>query len=310
MGYVFLFLATLSWSFVGILVKTAGTWVDSMTITFARFAVGVVALGVVLLWRDQKLRIYAKHKWIWIGAIGKSFNYLFENIALSIGYSYGNILVVPIQTVILLLISAFYFKEEVSRRGWVAAALCILGVLVISWNGLPLSEMIASGGFTTLLFILAAIGTTFHVLSQKLLIQSMDSENMNFSVFFWCSVLMALPLPVQAHTTGSFHIGGLMALAALGLITGLSFNWYAKAMQRVSFGVLILVGNSSVLFTILWSYLFFNDPITMYIIAGTGMFLAGMLLLNWPLKKAKLTARAAKRDGSEPAKTNAAESGV
>lgn len=285
MGYVLLFLATLSWSFVGILVKTASTMFDSTTITFARFALGIVFLGLLLLWKRGKIGLRAKMKWIWIGALGKSCNYFFENMALSIGFSYGNILVGPIQTVILLLISAFYFKEHVSARGWTAAAMCIGGVLLISWNGLPIREMLASNGLTTFLFLLSAIGTTFHVLSQKMLIRSMDAETMNFSVFFWCSLLMALPLPVQAHATGPVNVWGIAALLGLGLITGLSFNWFAQALKKVSFAVAVIVSNAGVLFTIAWSYLFFHDPITEYIIAGAGVFVAGLLLLNWPVKQ-------------------------
>ncbi|WP_282938323.1 DMT family transporter [Paenibacillus sp. RC67] len=285
MGYFLLFLATLSWSFVGILVKTASGMVDSTTITFARFALGIVFLGILLLLKDGKIKLRGNMKWIWLGALGKTCNYFFENLALSIGYSYGNILVGPIQTVILLLVSAFYFKEHVSTRGWMAAALCIGGVLMISWNGLPLHQMLASNGLTTILFMFSAVGTTFHVLSQKMLIQSMDAENMNFSVFFWCSLLMALPLPVQAHATGPVTGWAIVALIGLGLITGLSFNWFAQALKRVSFSVAVIVSNSGVLFTIAWSYLFFHDPITVYIIGGAGIFVAGLLLLNWPLKQ-------------------------
>ncbi|WP_079911137.1 DMT family transporter [Paenibacillus sp. 32352] len=285
MGYFLLFLATLSWSFVGILVKTASGMVDSTTITFARFALGIVFLGILLLLKDGQIKLRGNMKWIWLGALGKSCNYFFENLALSIGYSYGNILVGPIQTVILLLVSAFYFKERVSARGWAAAGLCIGGVLMISWNGLPLHQMLASNGLTTVLFIFSAVGTTFHVLSQKMLIQSMDAENMNFSVFFWCSLLMALPLPVQAHATGPVNGWAIAALLGLGLITGLSFNWFAQALKRVSFAVAVIVSNSGVLFTIAWSYLFFHDPITVYIIGGAGVFMAGLLLLNWPLKQ-------------------------
>ncbi|ULL13217.1 DMT family transporter [Paenibacillus sp. H1-7] len=292
MGYVLLLLATLSWSFVGILVKTASTMVDSTTITFARFAIGIAFLGLLLLWKRGKIDLRTRMKWIWIGALGKSCNYFFENLALSIGFSYGNILVGPIQTVILLFISAFYFKEHVSARGWAAAAMCIGGVLLISWNGLPLHEMLASNGLTTFLFVLSAIGTTFHVLSQKMLIRTMDAENMNFSVFFWCSLLMAVPLPFQAHATGPVNGWGIAALIGLGLITGLSFNWFAQALKKVSFAVAVIVSNTGVLFTIAWSYLFFHDPITIYIIGGAGVFVAGLLLLNWP---AKQEARLAKK---------------
>ncbi|OXM83536.1 DMT family transporter [Paenibacillus rigui] len=292
MGYLLLILATLSWSFVGILVKSASTMVDSTTITFARFSLGIVFLGILLLVKDRKLGLKLDLRWIWIGALGKSCNYLFENMAISIGYSYGNILVGPIQTVILLLVSVFIFKEHVSLRGWIAGALCIMGVLCISWNGLPLHTMLASNGLTTLLFVLSAIGTAFHVLSQKMLVQSMESGPMNFSIFFLCSILMAVPLPFQAHATGgTVPLWGIAALVGLGLITGLSFNWFAEALKRVSFAAAVIVSNSGALFTILWSYLFFHDRITGYILSGVGLFIAGLLLLNWPMRKARLAAR-------------------
>ncbi|WJH35849.1 hypothetical protein N6H14_07975 [Paenibacillus sp. CC-CFT747] len=42
------------------------------------------------------------------------------------------------------------------------------------------------------------------------------------------------------------------------------------------------MSNSSVLFSILWSYLIFHEPITLYVVTGTLVFLAGFLLLNLP----------------------------
>ncbi|WP_165452666.1 hypothetical protein [Paenibacillus thalictri] len=97
--------ATMSWSFVGILVKSASVMLDSSSIAFARFAFGVVALAALLLLLRQPLRVEYKNRWIWIGALGKSANYFFECIAIAIGFSYGNILVGPIQTVVLLLLN-------------------------------------------------------------------------------------------------------------------------------------------------------------------------------------------------------------
>lgn len=286
MGYVLLLLATLSWSFVGILVKSTTGFVDSTTIAFARFALGIVFLGGLLLLKDHALKLRFNMRWIWIGAAGKCCNYLFENIALSIGYSYGNILIGPIQTVILLILSAFWFKEHVSVRGWIAAALCIAGVLLISWNGLSLSELFQGGMVTTLLYGLAALGTAFHVLSQKVLVKEMDAGNMNFSVFLVCTVLLMLPLPWTFSWSGEFSGYGLLALVLLGVITGLSFYWFSMALKLVSFPVAVIVSNSWVLFSILWSYLFYRDPITVYVIGGGALFVAGLILLNLPLRSA------------------------
>jgi drug/metabolite transporter (DMT)-like permease len=58
-------------------------------------------------------------------------------------------------------------------------------------------------------------------------------------------------------------------------------------MKRVPFAVVAIVGNSSVLFSIRWAYIFFRDPITSYIIVGTLIFVAGFLLLNFSGPKKK-----------------------
>lgn len=286
MGYVFLLLATLSWSFVGVLVKIASSMVDSSTITFLRFALGVVFLGVFLLIRSGKLQVRFDLKWIWIGAAGKGCNYFFENLGLSLGYSYGNILVVPIQTIVLLVISILWFKERLTVRGWTAAALCIAGVLCISWNGRPLSGLFGDGGsFITLLFFISAVGSAFHVLGQKMLTSRMDSGEMNLSMFVLSSAIMATPLPFQFEMTGEPAIGPAAALLALGLITGLSFYWFSQALRLVSFPIAIIVSNTSVLFGILWSGVIRHDPITVYLIAGAFVFAVGMVILNWPSRQ-------------------------
>jgi drug/metabolite transporter (DMT)-like permease len=268
--------------------------VDSAVISFARFFFGVICLVIYLYIRDGKIQLRVGMKWIWIGAIGKAANYVFENIALNIGYSYGNILVQPVQTVVLLFAAGLLFKEKVSTRGWIAAAFCVAGVIVVGWNGTQLDELAHGSGLTTLLFTLAGIGAAVHVLSQRILLKTMDNGNMNLSVFLMSTIIVAAPIPIQSHGfIGPITVWAWGALVLLGVITGLSFFWFAEAIKRgVPFAVVAIVGNCTVLFTILWSYLFFKDPITIYIICGTLIFVAGILLLNFPMprRSAKKTA--------------------
>lgn len=266
------------------LVKTASTMVDSSIISFARFFFGVIFLGLFLFIRDGKVQLRVGLKWIWIGAIAKGVNYAFENIAIKIGYSYGNILVQPVQTVVLLIAARLLFKEKISPRGWVAAAFCVGGVLVVGWNGTPLEELAQGSGLTSLLFTIAGIGAAVHVLSQRMLLAKMDNGNMNLSVFFVSTIIMTVPIPIQSEGfVGPVTVWGVGALVLLGVITGLSFFWFAEAIKRVSFAAVAIVGNSTVLFTLLWSYLFFEEPMTLYLIGGTLIFLAGILLLNFPM---------------------------
>ncbi|URN95821.1 MAG: DMT family transporter [Candidatus Pristimantibacillus lignocellulolyticus] len=289
MGYFLLLLATLAWSFVGVLVKTASTMVDSSIISFARFFFGVICLVIFLYMRDGKLQIRLGMKWIWIGALAKAVNYIFENIALKMGYSYGNILVQPVMTVVLLFAAGLMFKEKISVKGWISAAFCVVGVIVVGWNGTPLDELMSGGALTTLLFTLAGVGAAVHVLSQRMLLKTMDNGNMNLSVFMVSTLMVAAPMPLQSHSViGPITVWACGALVLLGVITGLSFFWYAEAIKKVPFTVVAIVGNSTVLFGISWSYLFFNDPITIYIIIGTLIFVAGIILLNFKVTNSKV----------------------
>nr|WP_275983963.1 DMT family transporter [Paenibacillus hamazuiensis] len=141
------------------------------------------------------------------------------------------------------------------------------------------------GAVTTVLFVLSAVGAAFHTLSQKKLAHHMDSGTMNFSIFFWCSLLMAIPVPIGFHWTGQPAFWPIAALLLLGLITGLSFYWFSQSLRTVPFTVAVIVSNSGVLFTILWAYLFFGDPITGYILFGTALLMGGLVLLNWPSRQ-------------------------
>ncbi|HZG58002.1 DMT family transporter [Paenibacillus sp.] len=281
---LYLLIATLSWSFVGVLVKLAALQFDSYTITFARFAVGAAALAVIIAIGRKSPRPAAFHRWIWIGALGKAGNYLFENIAITIGYAYGNVLVQPIQTIALLVAGLFLFKDRLTTKSWISAAVVLTGVLLITLNGRSIYETIATQGWITLLFVFSGIGAALHFLSQKMLLDSMGDLPMNYSIFFWASMLTAAPLPFAADWSPAFVPGAWLAAAALGLITGISFLMLSKALRTVKFSIAVIVSNMAALFTVLWSGVLLNEPITGYIVFGAVTVVAGMTMLNWPSK--------------------------
>ena len=128
---LYLIIAVMSWSLVGVLVKTAAFQFDFYTITFARFSIGVIALGILVYLTRNTLSPTIRNRWIWIGALAKAGNYFFENLGVSVGFAYGNVLVFPVQTICLLLFGVLLFQKECcfaagSRRPLSSAALCSL----------------------------------------------------------------------------------------------------------------------------------------------------------------------------------------
>lgn len=284
MDYLLLMITAIMWSFVGVLVKFASTMVDSSTISLCRFLFGVIFLGILLIVKDKKIIFYWKYKWIWLGVIGKSISYISENLAISIGFAYGNVIVGPVQAVFLAFISVLYFKEEIYFRKIAAVILCILGVLFVNSKGEPISNFMGSGSLITGLFVITAIGAGIHTISQKKLIQQMDSANMNFSVFLLSTFITVIPVPYTFNYTGNFSYLAIFSLIALGFITGISFYINAKVLKRVPLLVATLLSNSSALFTLLWAWLIFDEPINIYIVTGALIFIAGIILLSIPRK--------------------------
>ncbi|HZG78250.1 MAG TPA: EamA family transporter, partial [Paenibacillus sp.] len=255
---------------------------DPYTITFARFALGVAALAAVVHFTKGSLRPVAFHRWIWIGAIGKCANYLFENAAIAIGHAYGGVLVQPIQTIVLLFAGLLLFKDKLTARSWTSAALVLAGVFLITSNGRSFGDAMQENGWITLLFVFSGIGAALHFLSQKMLLDAMNDVSMNYSVFFWASFVSAVPLPFAADWQPGFAPGAWLSAVALGLITGFSFLMLSKALRTVKFSVAVIVSNLTALFTVLWSGVFLREPITLYIVIGAFTVVVGMTMLNWP----------------------------
>ena len=87
MGYIYLLLISVVFSFGGTLVKTASVMVASTIISFMRFFVGVVFLVLFLLLRRQKIRL--QFCWpVFVGAACKCLNYMTENYCLEKGFSF------------------------------------------------------------------------------------------------------------------------------------------------------------------------------------------------------------------------------
>ena len=283
MHIIWLIAVPLMWSFVGILVKAASVMFSSSIISLSRFLFGAMFLGVILLVRDKRLHITWKNAWIWIGIGGKSLNYVLENIAIRMGAASGNMIVSPLQAVFMAIVSVLFFKERMTPAKVVAMLMCMGGSVLISLKGQPFSLFLESGLLPLLLFTVSAMGASAHVISQKKLIARMDSADMNFSVFLLSTLVTAVPIPFDGAITPPVTFLGVFALVALGFITGISFLLYAKALKKVSLLAATLLGNSSVLFILLWAWLFYGEEVNASMVLGAVIMAAGLILINLPL---------------------------
>ncbi|MCI8658932.1 MAG: DMT family transporter [Lachnospiraceae bacterium] len=294
MGYVYLLCVALMFSFGGTCVKLASPYFSPAFITFFRFLIGVFFL---LLLKVIKRQPFPKDFlstarpviwWIFFGAIVKWAAYLTENYALSHGPSYGNIVTQPVQTIFLTLSSVFLFKEKLPLRKLFCILLCVMGVLLISWNGRSLEVFFQENMLLTGLFVFSGLCAGCHVLSQKMIADQMDIIDSNLSIFTLSGILAFLPL-FPAVSGGELSnirpdLGCIAGILMFGFITGIGFYLNARAILLVPFYMVPVLQSTMVIFAILWGVLFFHETVSFYIVAGTVMFVTGLIGLQ--LKKA------------------------
>lgn len=290
MGIVYLLCVAIMFSFGGSCAKLISPYFSSEYITLFRFVVGVLFLLLFKLVRRQRLRsdfrsmLRACSGWLIFGAVSKALAYLTENYGLTHGVSYGNILVQPVQTICLACVSAFVLHEQISRRKALFFLPCILGVLIVSWNGRSLEGFLSGNLLITGLYIATGVFAACHVFAQKKVADRMDILDSNLTMFSISALVSVFPT-LPATSAGALvgvrpDLACILAILAFGFITGAGFYLNAKAIPLVPFYMVPIVQSTMALFSILWGVLFFHEPISVYIIAGTLLFLGGIIGLQ------------------------------
>ena len=189
MGYVYLMMVALFFSFGGTCVKMIKPYFDPSMITFMRFFVGVLWLLLLKAVKHQSFRsdfrasLRSHWKWLIFGALSKFASYMAENTALSIGVSYGNM-------------GATVLHEAMNRYKWSGVVLCVSGILLISWNGLSLDAFLGQNLALTLLYVLAGIGAGLFIFAQKKVADHFDILDSNLCMFAMAAAVSFL-VPVS-----------------------------------------------------------------------------------------------------------------
>ena len=270
------------------MIKSVGTMLSPFLTSCLRFTIGIAMLFLIQRIRTGRIRLTLTDRVILIGGVCKALHYLAENFGVMRGFSYGGVLVWPVQTVVVFLVSTLVYKERTGLRTLAGTILCVAGVITISWNGASLSVFLGNSGIIMAAFVLAGIGAAGFSISQKARIREMDIVEMNASMFTfgWLTTLLVL-IPTVPHATGAVNISGTISMLLLGIITCVGFLLQAAGIRTVPLLIATIIQSSSTVLTILWGVLIYHDPISRYVVLGTVFFMTGIVLVNLPAMKSR-----------------------
>lgn len=284
-SYFYLILQTLLFSFGGMAIKLTGNFLSPFMTSLLRFVLGSLILLIIQFARHRKPRP-AFSLLIVLGGIFKAVHYMAENYGVMAGYSYGTVLVLPSQTITVLIVSAILGQDRLTLRKLLGTLLTVIGVVVVSWNGAEASEFLSGQAKLLLILSLGGVGAGLFNVVQKKLVADMDPVSINYSMFL-VGALVCLPfLPVGGPLmTGSPTPLSVLGMLELGMVTAVGFLLQALAMKRVSALIATIIQSSMAILTIFWSAVLFHEPVTGWVIGGTAVFFAGILIVN--LRKEK-----------------------
>ena len=288
MGYLYLVLVALFFSFGGTSVKLIRPFFNASMITFMRFFVGVLWLLCLKAVTKKRFRpdfrasLKAHWKWLAVGSIAKFLAYAAENTALSIGVSYGNILTQPSQMILLTILGAAVLHEKMNGLKWAGIGCCVLGILLISWNGMPLGALFGTDLILTLLYIFAGACAGLFIFAQKKVADDFDILDSNLCMFI-ASSAMAFLVPLSQGAVlpaASPDLPCILAIIWFGFVTGIGFYLNAKAIPLVPFQMVAPLQSLMVFFALAWGILFFHEPVSVWIVSGAVVFVAGIMLMQ------------------------------
>lgn len=198
------------------------------------------------------------------------YNYLPSGIATTLLFSY------PVFTELIMLT---FFRERLSLRTVVAIALAVGGVVCLSGIGEA-----SSGSFSLVgigLELLAGLAyAVYLVLVPVFKIRRMESTKLNFYVFFFGMVYMAM----FAAATGGVQVvadaRSWMSLVLLGLVpTAFSNITLILAIKRIGSTLTAVLGALEPLTAMTIGICVFGEPLTAVVAVGFVLIIAAVMLL-------------------------------
>lgn len=258
LGLTLALVTAVCWGVLPIALTLALKGMDAYTITWYRFAVAAVVLGIVLgaTRRLPSLRVIGRTGWILmaIALFGLVANYILYLIALEHATPTVNQTVIQLSPICLLLGGLILFKERFSPRQWIGFAILIPGLLLFFNDRLPeLANLRGGLGLGVVLLVFAAVVWAGYALAQKQLLKTLNSQQILWLLYIGAVVVL---LPVSKLG----EIRGLEPLPMWMLVfscanTLVGYGAFAEALEHWEVSRVSAVLSLAPLFTLLGMWL-------------------------------------------------------
>lgn len=289
LGPLLAVLGVLGFSFKAILIKLAYAWapVDAVSLLTLRMLYSAPFFVVMAWWagRASRARRIASHDWrllIGLGFIGYYLASLLDFLGLQYISASLERLVLFLYPTIVVVLSAFFLAQPVTRRAAIALALSYAGIALAVWHDVRItgdpssialgSALVFSSALGYAIYLVAAGGVIARLGSSRFIAWAMLASTAFIVVqFAFTRPLSALRLPWSVHA---------ITLAMAVLCTVLPTWMIAESIRRIGASTASLIGSLGPLFTIGFGALLLGEPVNLLQLIGVALVLAGVILVS------------------------------
>lgn len=286
---LYVLIAGCLWGFMGILVRTLNEEsLDSMEITFIRSVVTLaVMLAGLFAWNKKAFKIRIKDIWCFIGTGGLSvafFNYCYFKTMTLTSLSVAAVLLYTAPAFVMLM-SAFLFKETLSRKKLLALLLAFLGCTFVS-------GIVGGAGTLSAEGILYGLGAGFgyalySIFGRYALEKNYSSATISFYTFVCSSVVTFFFVDagkVIAVVSGDGVLLTKTILLVL-LVTLLPYLSYTKGLNGMENGTAAVLASIEPVVATLVGMMIYKETLNLWNITGIILVLGSIILININKKK-------------------------
>lgn len=287
MGALLAILGVLGFSFKAILIKLAYRWapVDPVALLALRMLYSAPFFVVLAWWTGRGApRIAPRDMRILIGLgfIGYYLSSLLDFLGLQYVTASLERLVLFLYPTIVVVLSAIFFAQPVTRRAVAALALSYAGIALAVWHDVRLTGDPAAIALGSALVFASSVGYAIYLVGAGGIIGRLGSSRfiswaMLASTFF-ITLQFALTKPMSAlHLPVSVHA---LALAMAVFCTVLPTWMIAESIRLIGASTASLVGSLGPMFTIGFGALLLGEAINLLQMVGVALVLAGVILVS------------------------------
>lgn len=236
LGVMLALTTAIMWGVLPIALKFTLAQMDAVTISWYRFVLASLIMGVILARRGRlpQLRSLSRQSWLLllIAILGLCGNYLFYLLGLDHITPGTAQIVVQIAPIMLLFGALIIFKETFSFWQWIGLLIFLIGQAIF-FNRDLLTVFGGSSGDSTgvWLIVAAAVVWTAYALAQKQLLGVLGSDGVLFCIYLAAAVLFfPASHPAQIFTIDGFTIT-MLVFASINTI--IAYGAFAEALAHL-----------------------------------------------------------------------------